>query len=106
MSFDKFVWNPRSEDVVFFSRAIYFNYLCILPALQDQANKLKEQLESERQEYREIEMNIESMAIKVLEPPAVGSSKIVCSHCHHRGHRNQTSKPCQLKKCCDYTIAD
>ena len=48
-------------------------------------------------------MNIESMAIKVLEPPAVGSSKIVCSHCHHRGHRNQTSKPCQLKKCCDYT---
>ena len=23
--------------------------------------------------------------------------------CHHRGHRNQSSRPCKLKKCVDYT---
>ena len=33
----------------------------MLPALKEQGNKLKEQLEKERQECREIEMNIESM---------------------------------------------
>lgn len=76
----------------------------MLPALKEQGNKLKEQLEKERQECREIEMNIESMNIEVQEPPAIGSAKIICSHCHHRGHRNQISKPCQLKKCCEYTF--
>ena len=34
------------------------------------------------------------------EPPAIGSAKIVCSYCH----RNQMTKPCQLKKCVDYTF--
>ena len=42
--------------------------------------------------------------IQVQEPPAIGSAKIVCSYCHHRGHRNQITKPCQLKKCVDYTF--
>ena len=42
--------------------------------------------------------------IQVQEPPAIGSAKIVCSYCHHRGHRNQLTKPCQLKKCVDYTF--
>ena len=76
----------------------------MLPALKEQGNKLKEQPKKERQECREIEMNIESMKIEVQEPPAMGSAKIICSHCHHRGHQNQISKPCQLKKCCEYTF--
>ena len=61
-------------------------------------NKLKEQPKKERQECREIEMNIESMKIEVQEPPAMVSAKIICSHRHHRGHQNQISKPCQLKQ--------
>lgn len=71
----------------------------MLPALREQGNKLEEQLEKERQECREIEINI-----GVQEPPSIGSNKIICSHCHHRGHQNQVSKPCQLKKCCEYTF--
>lgn len=42
--------------------------------------------------------------IQVQEAPAIGSAKIICSYCHHRGHRNQLTKPCQLKKCVDYTF--
>ena len=72
--------------------------------MQEQGKKFKEQLERGKQEYREIEMNLESMMIQVQEPPAIGSAKIVCSYCHHRGHRNQMTKPCQLKKCVDYTF--
>ena len=49
-------------------------------------------------------MNLESMMIQVQEPPAIGSAKIVCSYCHHRGHRNQMTKPCQLKTYVDYTF--
>lgn len=71
----------------------------MLPALREQGNKLEEQLEKERQECREIEINI-----GVQEPPSIGSNKIICSHCHHRGHQNQVSKPRQLKKCCEYTF--
>lgn len=49
-------------------------------------------------------MSIESMNITVPEPPAVGKSKVVCSFCHHRGHRNQHNNPCKLKKCVEYTF--
>lgn len=42
--------------------------------------------------------------IQVQEPPATGSAKIVRSYCHHRGHRNQLTKPYQLKKCVNYTF--
>ena len=43
------------------------------------------------------------MNIVVREPPAVGKSKVVCGHCHHKGHRNQSTNPCTLTKCTDYT---
>ena len=49
-------------------------------------------------------MSIESMEIQVQELPHIGTGRIICSFCHHRGHRNQTSNPCKLKKCTDYTF--
>ena len=48
-------------------------------------------------------MNVESMSIEIREPPNLGNSKVVCGHCHHRGHRNNITKPCELKKCTEYT---
>ena len=75
----------------------------VLPALQIQEDKLKKQLVKERQECLELEMSIESMLVEVKEPPSLGSSRLVCGHCHHRGHRNSTNKPCELKKCTEYT---
>ena len=76
----------------------------MLPALHQQENKIKQQLEKERQERREIEMSIESIEIQVQELPHIRTERIICSFCHHRGHRNQTSNPCKLKKCTDYTF--
>ena len=76
----------------------------MLPALHQQENKMKRQLEKERQERREIEMSIESMEIQVQELPHIGTGRIICSFCHHRGHRNQMSNPCKLKKCTNYTF--
>ena len=72
--------------------------------MQEQESKIKEQLEREKQERREIEMSIESMAIQVQELPSIGKGRVICSYCHHRGHRNQTSNPCKLKKCTEYTF--
>ena len=57
----------------------------------------------ERQECLELEMSIESMLVEIKEPPRLGNSRLVCGHCHHRGHRNSTNKPCELKKCTEYT---
>ena len=48
-------------------------------------------------------MNVESMSIEIREPPNLGNTKVVCGHCHHRGHRNNITKPCELKKCTEYT---
>lgn len=75
----------------------------VLPALKTQEKKLKQQLLGQRQEVQELEMNIESMSIEIREPPSLGNSKVVCGHCHHRGHRNNITKPCELKKCTEYT---
>ena len=46
---------------------------------------------------------VDSMDIVVRPPEAVGKSKVVCGHCHHKGHRNQDTNPCRLTKCTDYT---
>ena len=75
----------------------------VLPALKTQEKKLKQQLLGQRQEVQELEMNIESMSIEIREPPSLGNSKVVCGHCHHCGHRNNITKPCELKKCTEYT---
>ena len=75
----------------------------VLPALKTQGEKLRQQLLAQRQEVQELEMHIESMSIEIREPPNLGNSKVVCGHCHHRGHRNNITKPCQLKKCTEYT---
>ena len=70
----------------------------VLPALKTQEEKLRQQLLGQRQEVQELEMNIE-----IREPPNLGNSKVVCGHCHHRGHTNNITKPCELKKCTEYT---
>lgn len=75
----------------------------VLPALKTQEEKLRQQLLGQRQEVQELEMNIESMSIEIREPPNLGNSKVVCGHCHHHGHRNNVTKPCELKKCTEYT---
>ena len=43
------------------------------------------------------------MTENVKEKLVVGTSRIVCSNCHTRRHRNQQNKPCLLPKCVDYT---
>jgi len=78
-------------------------YFQVLPALKTQEDKLKQQLLREKQECQELEMNIESMSIENREPPTLGNSRVVCGHCHHRGHRNNATKPCELKKRTEYT---
>ena len=74
-----------------------------MPALQTQCDDLKAKVEKEKAECRKLQLNIDSMNIVVREPPAVGKSKVVCGHCHHKGHRNQSTNPCTLTKCTDYT---
>lgn len=74
-----------------------------MQALKFQEEKLKEQFRREKNNLKEIEMNIESMEIHVPELPAIGGGRTLCGHCHHRGHRNQAMNPCTLKKCTDYT---
>ena len=71
--------------------------------MKTQNERLRQQLLRETQECQELEMNIESMSVEIREPPSLGNPKLVCGHCHHRGHRNNTTKPCELKKCTDYT---
>ena len=75
----------------------------VLPALKTQEEKLRQQLLGQRQEVQELEMNIEAMSIEIREPPNLGNSKVVCGHCHHCSHRNNITKPCELKKCTEYT---
>ena len=40
------------------------------------------------------------MKIEIREPPPIGNSRLVCSQCHHRGHRNQSSRPCNFYTYC------
>ncbi len=63
---------------------------------------LREQLHYENQQYKETEFKLEAMQVEIRERPPIGNSRLVCSQCHHRGHRNQSSRPCKLKKCVDY----
>ena len=74
-----------------------------MPALQTQCEVLKEKMEIQRQECKELQMNIDSMDIHVKELPAMGNSRTICGNCHHKGHRNQPTNPCHLPKCTDYT---
>ena len=78
-------------------------YQNVLPALRMQCDDVKAKLEKEIAECRELQLNIDSMNIVVREPPPIGNSKVVCGHCHHKGHRNQSTNPCNLTKCTDYT---
>ena len=49
---------------------------------------LREQLHYENQQHKEIEFKLESMQVEIREPPPIGNARLVCSQCHHRGHRN------------------
>lgn len=66
----------------------FLDYQNVLRALEDQEKTLQSQLKSQKEELKEVEMNIDSMNILVREPPPVGGGKSICGHCHHRGHRN------------------
>ena len=74
-----------------------------MPALQTQCEVLKEKIEVQRQECKELQMNIESMDLNVRELPVMGNSRTICGNCHHKGHRNQATNPCRLPKCAEYT---
>ncbi len=43
------------------------------------------------------------MKINVVELPAIGKQKAICSNCHHRGHQNTQLLPCELEKCSSHT---
>ena len=70
--------------------------------MQHQERRLKQQVDEAKSELKEKDFNIESMNVYIREPAVIGRSKTVCGHCHHRGHRNQATKPCILNKCSDY----
>ena len=82
---------------------VFMFYQTVVHALQNQEERLKQQVVEVKSELKEIEFNIESMNVNIREPAAVGRGKSVCGNCHHRGHRNQATKPCVLNKCTDYT---
>lgn len=82
--------------VIFFEQTV-------VKALHNQEYKLKDQVQKVKQDMVEIRLNIESMDINVPEPSPIGNGRSVCGHCHHRGHRNQATNPCNLKKCTDFT---
>ena len=84
---------------------MFYNCYTGITSVTDTRGQIKEtvKLVKERQECLELEMSIESMLVEVKEPPSLGSSRLVCGRCHHRGHRNSTNKPCELKKCTEYT---
>ena len=71
-------------------------------ALQNEV-RLREQVQKEKEELKEIDFNIESMHVINQEQAPIGTGKNVCGNCHHRGHRNQPTKPCMLKRCTDFT---
>ena len=75
----------------------------VVRALRDQEEKLKQQVTEAKSELKEIEFNIESMNVNIREPAPIGRGKSVCGNCHHRGHRNQATKPCVLNNCMDYS---
>ena len=75
----------------------------VVRALRDQEEKLKQQVTEAKSELKEIEFNIESMNVNIREPAPIGRGKSVCGNCHHRGHRNQATKPCVLNNCTDYS---
>ena len=74
-----------------------------MQALKLQEEKLKDQLRREISNLKDIQMNIESMNIRIPERPAIGGGRTLCGHCHHRGNSNQALNPCTLNKCTDYT---
>ena len=43
------------------------------------------------------------MHINVPELPAIGKYKVICSNCHHRGHRNEQTKPYIMERCLSFT---
>lgn len=50
-----------------------------------------------------MQVRLESMNINVPELPEIGRYKVVCGNCHHRGHRNQQTKPCIMERCSSFT---
>ena len=80
-----------------------FSMQPVLPAFKKQLTTTREQIDTESQELRELEFKLESMSISIREPPPVRNSRQICSHCHYRGHRNNSSNPCKLPKCKEYT---
>ena len=49
------------------------------------------------------QVHLESMHINVLGLPAIGKYKVICSDCHHLGHRNEQTKPCFMERCLSFT---
>ena len=72
-------------------------------SLQNRRQTLEEAIRASELELQEIDVHLESMEIIVPQLSSVGKQKVVCSNCHHRGHRNQQTKPCILEKCSSYT---
>jgi hypothetical protein len=71
---------------------------------QSLSSGCQDELDSLNEELNELKVNLESHeSVNIREPPVIGNSKIICGHCHHRGHRNSTSKPCNMNTCPDYT---
>ena len=75
----------------------------VVRALRDQEKNLKQQVTEAKSELKGIECNIESMNVNIRELAPIGRGKSMCGNCHHRGHRNQATKPCVLNHCTDYS---
>ncbi|CAB4006586.1 Hypothetical predicted protein [Paramuricea clavata] len=71
--------------------------------LQNRQRNVEEQIRANRQELQVMQVRLESMNINVPELPEIGRYKVVCGNCHHRGHRNQQTKPCIMERCSSFT---
>ena len=71
--------------------------------MQHRRRNIEEQIRANRQELQVMQVRLESMHINVPELSAIGKDKVICSNCHHRGHRNEQTKPCIMERCLSFT---
>ncbi|CAB4043295.1 Hypothetical predicted protein, partial [Paramuricea clavata] len=70
---------------------------------KNRQRNVEEQIRANRQELQVMQVRLESMNIIVPELPEIGRYKVVCGNFHHRGHRNQQTKPCIMERCSSFT---
>ncbi|XP_046845514.1 uncharacterized protein LOC124439333 [Xenia sp. Carnegie-2017] len=75
-------------------------------SLENRRRTIEDSIHHNKQDLEEMNVQLESMNLNVPELPMIGNYKVICSNCHHRGHRNTKTKPCILEKCSAFTYCE